>query len=171
MSDGVGPSIPEWALCFFQSFAWTRARLLAMLESLPDEDDWAASPEQFRCPRFLRMSTISDQCGSAEVPCPEHSFLEPEPTVVHATRAARVKKPTKYGRCSLCEAPRKPWIYKTGPRAGQAFWVCSQLFSKGSRKCFKSVAMTEAEVAAQPHYFRKVYSSLTMRLMRGGRGS
>lgn len=159
LHDGIGTSFPRWAEKFFSSFAWTRERLVAMLQSLPRQDDVHVSPRQLRCPAFL---------------CQEHVPPEPhvEPIAVDpqtSTPLRKPLKPTKWGRCSACQAPRKPWIFKTGNKAGQAAWICTKLFNKHEKRCFAFLPMTEKELADQPRWFRNQYSTLEMRLKRAGR--
>ena len=175
MDDGMACSIPLWAQKFFESFPWSRARLLAMLMSLPSAEDAAAPAFQLRCPAFLLPGRCSDvPLANTQPPV---VFFEQvpnsEPPVRIPSRPRvrpRVLKPTKYGRCLHCQSARRPWIYKTGGKAGQAAWVCTKLFSHET-KCFAFELMTKEEVRSQPRYFRTLYSSLAMGLRRGGRAT
>ena len=172
MDDGLGMDIPLWAQKFFYGFPWTRARILSMLLSLPSAADAEAPQHQLRCPFFLCLDRLEvDACNDGDVdPAFEPLVSEPVlPSPPSGGIRRKILKPTKYGRCVKCFAPRKPWVFKTGRRGGQAAWVCTHLFGNSDRKCFQSEPMTLEEIEAQPMFFRKVYNSLTMRLKRGGR--
>eukprot|EP00435_Cladocopium_sp_Y103_P001684 s3651_g1.t1 len=112
-------------------------------------------------------SPYIDWCGHAD---PSFSMPAiPQPRVPTRSVVPTLRKPTKYGRCLKCQAPRKPWVFKSGANQGVAAWVCTKLFCKDGTKCFTFQKMTKQEIDDQPRFFRTMCSSLTMRLKRGGR--
>ena len=157
--------LPDWALSYFHSFPWTTPRIFALLQSLPEPS--VATENGLHRPKSLCSSSSVPEESVQNV---ESMAFEPSSEVPSTRKGTKVLRPTKHGRCRRCEAPRKPWIYKTGQHAGQATWVCTNLFSKtASKKCFHSTPMTRAEIEDMPRYFRENHSSLQNRLRRGGR--
>ena len=124
------------------SFVWNRDRLMAMLTffALVGSN---IIPPQLCHPAWVHCWACAAPCDAMEEAerneAEAGEFLRAEES--SASRIP-VRKATKYGRCIACKSARRPWIYHSGPRAGQAALVCGKLFDKKGKKCFVFERMT-----------------------------
>ena len=164
IDTGLASSLPLWCEEFFGEFEWCRSSLLALCVSLPCPFQGDRDPDVFHHPSFVLcdfcMPKMTEHDG-ASIP-----QLQERTT---ACRRVKVLKETKFGRCTRCAAARRPWVYRSGPRSGQAHFVCSRLFSKTGERCFASQVMSADDIANMPRYFRKEHGSLCHRFHRAGR--
>ena len=168
MRDGVANSIPPWCVEFFSSFAWTRARLLALCLSLPCPLQHGTDPGQLFHPAFVKCDMCMPQNNDELSPSTDEVATGVS-VDEQAMSAPSRPKLTKFGRCDQWGSARRPWIYKSGTRAGQAHYVCNRLFAKKGKKCFRSQLMCADDIANMSSHFRREHSSLVQRFKRAGR--
>ena len=88
-----------------------------------------------------------------------------------AAMQSRPQRTYKYGSCEKHGALR-PYIFKSGRRAGQAVLMCAQWWkfdTEGKRLCWYSRSVDAEGLKAWPRCLRNEFFSLKARLKRGGR--
>ena len=150
---------------------------MAMLTSLPCRWDPNIVPPQLCPPPWVHCVLCAAATDTMEEPESNAAQADEMPlaqgTGVKESSSHRrpVRKPCKYGRCFACQSARRPWIYQSGPRAGQAALVCGKLFEKKGKKCFVFEIMSSEQLSQMPIFFPETTPELghapeTRRAMR-----
>jgi hypothetical protein len=130
---------------------------------------WAVMAKQPRMPQKPENQCENSDLSTLENSSPPAVTLEQSQGGTSSEMDAEPRqRPTRWGRCALCQRALQPHIYRTGLKKGQCRLLCNGFwsFSMGRRRCWYDKELTRHQWIFLPDHFKRELREIKASLNR-----